>query len=82
MTKTPLHLGNMVSNTSNRLNKALSSCVIEPMTYERLTSLKSSKTLQYCLNEEHRLNHLALATYNQFHNSACYHSFCYNPTTV
>ena len=40
-------------------NKALSSCVIEPMTYERLTSLKSSNTLQYGLNEEHRLNQLA-----------------------
>ena len=71
-----------VSYVALSRNKALSSCVIEPMTCERLTSLKSSKTLQYRLNEEHRLNQLALATYNQFHNSECYHSFCYNPTTV
>ncbi|XP_028413304.1 ATP-dependent DNA helicase PIF1-like [Dendronephthya gigantea] len=32
--------------------KSLSSCVIEPMTYERLTSLKSSANLQYRLEEE------------------------------
>ena len=71
-----------VSYVALSRNKALPSCVIEPMTYERLTSLKSSKTLQYRLNEEHRLNQLALATCNQFHSSECYHSFCYNPTTV
>ena len=71
-----------VSYVALSRNKALSSCVIEPMTYEQLTSLKSSKTLQYRLNEERRLNQLALATYNQFHNCEFYHSFCYNPTTV
>ena len=32
--------------------KSLSSCVIEPMTYERLTSLKSSANLQYRLEQE------------------------------
>ena len=53
-----------VSYVALSRNKALSSCVIEPMTYGWLTSLKSSKPLQYCLNEEHRLNQLALATYN------------------
>ncbi len=34
--------------------KTLASCVIEPMTYERLTSLKSSANLQYRLEEENR----------------------------
>jgi ATP-dependent exoDNAse (exonuclease V) alpha subunit len=47
--------------------KTLSSCVIEPMTFERLTSLKSSKTLQYRLNEEARLDHLAHVTYIKMH---------------
>ena len=47
--------------------KLLSSCVIEPMTYERLRSLRSSKTLQYRLNEESRLDQMALATYNKYH---------------
>ena len=42
--------------------KSLASCVIEPMTYERLTSLKSSANLQYRLEEENRLDHLAQAT--------------------
>ena len=32
--------------------KTLSSCVIEPMTYERLTGLKSSVNLQFRLQEE------------------------------
>lgn len=48
--------------------KTLSSCVIEPMTYERLASIKSSSTLQYRLAEEARLDNLAQATcsaYNQ-----------------
>ena len=71
-----------VSYVALSRNKALSSCVIEPMAYEQLTSLKSSKTLQYRLSEDHRLNQLALATYNQFHNSECYHSFFCNPTPV
>ena len=42
--------------------KTLTSCVIEPMTYERLTSLKSSSNLQYRLEEENRLTQLARAT--------------------
>jgi ATP-dependent exoDNAse (exonuclease V) alpha subunit len=42
--------------------KSLASCVIEPMTYERLTSLKSSANLQYRLEEENRLDNLAQAT--------------------
>ena len=42
--------------------KTLTSCVIEPMTYERLTSLKSSSNLQYRLEEENRLTQLAQAT--------------------
>ena len=37
--------------------KSLASCVIKPMTYERLTSLKSSANLQYKLEEENRLDH-------------------------
>lgn len=48
--------------------KTLTSCVIEPMTFERLTSLKSSKTLNYRLDEEGRLDILAettLTTVNQ-----------------
>ena len=44
--------------------KTLASCVIEPMTYERLTSLKSPANLQYRLEEEDRLNQLAQATCN------------------
>ena len=39
--------------------KLLTSCVNEPMTYERLTSLKSSANLQYRLEEENRLDQLA-----------------------
>ena len=46
--------------------KSLASCVIEPMTYERLTSLKSSANLQYRLEEENRLDQLAQATSNAF----------------
>jgi ATP-dependent exoDNAse (exonuclease V) alpha subunit len=48
--------------------KTLSSCVIEPMTFERLTSLKSSTTLQYRLNEEARLDNSAQATFSAFNN--------------
>ena len=44
--------------------KTLASCVIEPMTYERLTSFKSSANLQYRLAEEQRLNKLAQHTSN------------------
>ena len=43
--------------------KSLTSCVIEPMTFERLTSLKSSATLQY------RLENLAQATCSVFSNT-------------
>lgn len=39
--------------------KTLASCVIEPMTYERLTSLKSSATLQCRLEQKNRLDQLA-----------------------
>ena len=46
--------------------KSLSSCVIEPINYERLTSLKSSKTFQYRLNEEIRLDKMAEVTFNRF----------------
>ena len=42
--------------------KSLASCVIEPMTYERLTSLKSSADLQYRLEEENRLDQPAQVT--------------------
>ncbi len=42
--------------------KTLASCVIKPMTYERLTSLKSSANLQYRLEEENRLDRLAQTT--------------------
>ena len=39
--------------------KSLASCIIEPMTFERLTSLKSSANLQHRLEEENRLDQLA-----------------------
>ena len=42
--------------------KTLTSCVIEPMMYERITSLKSSSNLQYRLEEENRPTQLAQAT--------------------
>ncbi len=42
--------------------KILASFVIEPMTYEQLTSLKSSANLQYRLEEENRLDQLAQTT--------------------
>ena len=42
--------------------KTLASCVIEPMTYEQLTSLKLSANLQYRLEEENRLDQLAQTT--------------------
>ena len=40
----------------------LSSCVIEPMSFERLSALKSSKNLTFRLQEEERLDYLAQAT--------------------
>ena len=39
--------------------KTLSSCIIEPMSFERLTSLKKSTGLQHRLQEESRLDKLA-----------------------
>jgi ATP-dependent exoDNAse (exonuclease V) alpha subunit len=48
--------------------KTLSSCVIEPMTYERLTTLKSSTSLQFRVNEENRLNSIAQKTHSAFQN--------------
>ena len=55
-----------VSYVALSRNKTLSSCVIEPMTYERLPNLKSLITLKYRLQEEARLDQLAQATYNRF----------------
>lgn len=46
--------------------KTLTSCVIEPMTYERITSLKSSANLHFRLQEENRLSNLAQATSNAY----------------
>jgi ATP-dependent exoDNAse (exonuclease V) alpha subunit len=46
--------------------KTLTSCVIEPMTFERLTSMKSSANLKYRLVEEKRLYILAQATCSEF----------------
>lgn len=46
--------------------KTLSSCVIEPMTFERLTSIKSSANFQYRLAEEQRLDSIAQATHSAF----------------
>jgi ATP-dependent exoDNAse (exonuclease V) alpha subunit len=46
--------------------KSLTSCVIEPMTYERLTSLRSSANLQYRLEEENRLDQLTQTTSSAF----------------
>ncbi len=46
--------------------KTLTSCVIEPMTFERLTSIKSSAHLKYRLDEEKRLHILAEATFSEF----------------
>lgn len=46
--------------------KTLSSLIIEPMTFERLTSVKSSATLQYRLQEECRLDYIAETTNSAF----------------
>lgn len=51
--------------------KWLSSCVIESMTYEQLTGLKSSSSLQYHLDEETRLDRLASATCLTYNASYC-----------
>ena len=42
--------------------KKLTSLIIEPMTFERLTSIKSSLTLQFRLLEESRLDNIAQST--------------------
>ena len=42
--------------------KSLPSSLIQPMTFERLQSIKSSRNLQYRLDEEERLNTLAQQT--------------------
>ena len=47
--------------------KTLSSCIIEPMTFERLVTLKSFSTLHYRLDEEARLDLIAKATCSAFH---------------
>ena len=39
--------------------RTLSTCIIEPMTFERLTSLKRSINLKFRLEEERRLNNLS-----------------------
>ena len=46
--------------------KTLTSCVIEPMTFERLTSMKSTANLKYRLVEEKRLHIMAQATCSEF----------------
>ena len=46
--------------------KMLSSCVIEPMTFERLDNISSSANFKYRLQEEQRLDSLAQATYAVF----------------
>ena len=46
--------------------KTLPSCVIEPMTFQRLVTLKSSSALQYRLDEEARLDLIAQATCSAF----------------
>lgn len=52
--------------------KSLSSCVIEPVTYEQVTGLKSSSSLQYRLDEETRRDRLASATCLTYNASYCY----------
>ena len=39
--------------------RTLSTCIIEPRTFERLTSLKRSINLTFRLEEERRLNNLS-----------------------
>lgn len=39
--------------------KTLLSCIIEPITFERLSSLKKSSVLQHTLQEERQLDKLA-----------------------
>ena len=42
--------------------KTLCSCIIEPMTFERLKGLRNSTNLKYRLEEEKRLDELAQDT--------------------
>ena len=42
--------------------KTLPSCIIEPMTFERLKSIKKSASLKFRIEEEERLNELAEQT--------------------
>ena len=51
-----------VTYVAIRRVQKLSSCVIEPMTFERLAALKSSPKMQFRLKEEQRLDHLAQTT--------------------
>ena len=51
-----------VSYVAISRDKSLSSCVIEPMNFERLDSLKSSKTLQFRLDGEAKSDCTAYAT--------------------
>ena len=44
--------------------KTLTSLVIEPMTFDILTNIKSSALLQYRIQEETRLDRMAQATVN------------------
>ena len=46
--------------------RALSDCIVEPMTFERLTSLKRSVTLKFRLDEENRLENLFESTLQKF----------------
>ena len=47
--------------------KRLSDCVLELMTFQRLTSLKQSASLKFRLDKEQRLKRLANTTYGAFH---------------
>ena len=42
--------------------RALSSCILEPMTFERLTTIRKSVNLKFRLEEEKRLDKLAEQT--------------------
>jgi ATP-dependent DNA helicase PIF1 len=49
--------------------RSLSSAIIEPMSFERLTSLKKSATLKYTLEEERRLDKLFENTLQRFNHN-------------
>lgn len=46
--------------------RKLDDLLIEPMSFERLTSIKKNKNLKYRLEEEKRLQYLAISTKNHF----------------